>query len=202
VQLRSIPEDLIQEAQNSPTDFERLYRLLAPQLYGFLYGLLHDHDMVEDTFQEVMMRLVKNLGTLDRWENFGSWILAIAVNTARTMQNRHHRAHLLGGVGAGYGQESEDQMENFIAEPVSPEPPPWSLTENRQVRAHILSALEMLPTRQREAILLFELQELTIEETARLMECSQGAVKYHLHSARKGLAEKLREKGITEEAFR
>jgi len=51
----------------------------------------------------------------------------------------------------------------------------------------LLDALEKLPEGFREAFLLFEVQELSIEETARILGVPQGTVKSRLASARKKL---------------
>ena len=55
------------------------------------------------------------------------------------------------------------------------------------MRDDINAAIRQLPPRQRDAIVLFEVEDLSIREISELLGCSEGAVKFHIHEARKRL---------------
>ena len=63
--------------------------------------------------------------------------------------------------------------------------------EGREAWAHIAGALRRLPRRQREAFTLRIFEELDVATTARVMGCSEGAVKTHLSRAREALQQQL-----------
>jgi RNA polymerase sigma-70 factor (ECF subfamily) len=61
------------------------------------------------------------------------------------------------------------------------------------VRKAVNTAIAQLPPRQRSAIILYELENRPVREIAEILECSEGAVKFNLHEARKKLQELLRD---------
>jgi RNA polymerase sigma-70 factor (ECF subfamily) len=63
----------------------------------------------------------------------------------------------------------------------------------KEVLREINEAISQLPDRQRSAIVLFEGEGLSIREVAQVMECSEGAVKFNIHQARKKLRASLRQ---------
>jgi RNA polymerase sigma-70 factor (ECF subfamily) len=70
-------------------------------------------------------------------------------------------------------------------------PGPARAHDSREGYATLVAALRALPARQREAFTLRVLEELDVAETARIMGCSEGSVKTHLHRAREALQRKL-----------
>jgi len=61
----------------------------------------------------------------------------------------------------------------------------------RQMREQIESAMTELPDRQQTAVVLFEIEGCSIKEIASAMSCSEGAVKFNIHEARKKLQRRL-----------
>ena len=64
-------------------------------------------------------------------------------------------------------------------------------TNSIAISSRVQEELQRLPGRQRAAIVLFELEGLSIAETAEAMGCAAGTVKRHLHRARKTLRKRL-----------
>jgi RNA polymerase sigma-70 factor (ECF subfamily) len=61
----------------------------------------------------------------------------------------------------------------------------------REVREEIHHAMSELPNRQQTALVLFEIEGCSIKEVATAMSCSEGAVKFNIHEARKKLQKRL-----------
>ena len=87
-----------------------------------------------------------------------------------------------------------------LDEGVKGEPPDWApqvpanparLTEGKDELRRLRKAMAQLPTRQRMAIALFTLQDLSIAGVAQIMRCSQGTVKATIHRARENLRRAL-----------
>ena len=73
---------------------------------------------------------------------------------------------------------------------------PHNQLEQSQLINSIEEAIKTLPARQREAFLLRYWEEMNVEETAAIMECSEGSVKTHCSRATHALATILRKKGV------
>jgi len=73
---------------------------------------------------------------------------------------------------------------------------PHEQLERSQLISSIEEAIKTLPARQREAFLLRYWEEMNVEETATIMECSEGSVKTHCSRATYALATILRTKGV------
>ena len=76
----------------------------------------------------------------------------------------------------------------------------WREPETRLERLQLIEiiedAIKTLPARQREAFILRYWEEMSLAETAEIMNCSQGSVKTHCSRAVHALAAKLKEKGV------
>ncbi len=73
---------------------------------------------------------------------------------------------------------------------------PHAQLEQSQLISSIEEAIKTLPARQREAFLLRYWEEMNVEETAAIMECSEGSVKTHCSRATHALAAILKKKGV------
>lgn len=99
--------------------------------------------------------------------------------------------------------ESADTSEEFdLLEVLSTESNqetaanPESAAQQKQTLLQIESAIQELPTRQREAFLMRYWEELDVAETAAAMSCSEGSVKTHCSRAVQALSKILRGKGL------
>ena len=105
---------------------------------------------------------------------------------------------LLSSMGLGGEDDEGDPLETLEIEGTSAIPAsPASQLEQSQVMEAIEDALKALPARQREAFVLRYWEELDVNETAKVMGCSEGSVKTHCSRATHALAKILKAKGIT-----
>ncbi len=74
---------------------------------------------------------------------------------------------------------------------------PRRKAENHEISAKINQAISTLSDRQRTALVLFEMEGLTINEVAAIMQITDGAVKFHLHEARKNMRASLQKIGVS-----
>ena len=74
---------------------------------------------------------------------------------------------------------------------------PHEQLEQSQLIGFIEEAIKTLPARQREAFLLRYWEEMNVEDTAAIMECSEGSVKTHCSRATHALATILKKKGVS-----
>jgi RNA polymerase sigma-70 factor (ECF subfamily) len=185
VRLRDVPADMVEAARQSLEGFEALHGAIAPDIYALSFSLILDHDDAEEVFQEVMLRIYRHLGTLRDCGAFGPWATRMVVHAVRTVQARKQQLRVVGALGRGWSAEDQEVAE--WPEPVDGGAGPAELASSRELSLAVSRALMALPPRQRESILLFEMRGLSLAEVAEAMDCSAGAVKFHLHEGRQKL---------------
>jgi RNA polymerase sigma-70 factor (ECF subfamily) len=149
------------------------YRQLLSELVPILRALVRRHGVppmhVEDVVQDVLLTVHRVRHTYDPSLPFLPWLAAIA---------RRRSIDLLRREGRRWAMEaSDDKLETF-ADPSANAP-----TENRELQEWLGMAIAKLPPRQRKALELVKLQEMTVAEAAEASGQTQGAVKVNVHRA-------------------
>jgi RNA polymerase sigma-70 factor (ECF subfamily) len=143
------------------------FRFCLSQLRG-------DRDAAADATQETALRFLKQLGSFRGESQLQTWSLSIALNVVREMRRKR-------------GFETLD---------AAPEPQAATLRLARldeDESVLLKQTLASLPDRQREAITLRFFEELSVEQTAAVMNCATGTVKATVHQALRVLREKLKQ---------
>jgi RNA polymerase sigma-70 factor (ECF subfamily) len=148
-----------------------LLRLAQDRWFRFAVSILGDPELARDAVQEAAVRVLERLNRFDRRSTFLTWSLGIVLNVCREM--RRQRRHVSIEPGHESGADADPTLER-----------------NEAVQ-HLRLALEHLPERQREAVVLRFFEELSVEETARAMNCAPGTVKATVHQALRAMREKL-----------
>ncbi len=136
--------------------FELLYRRHRLPLYRFLLRQVGNAATAEELFQDLWMRVVNSRGRYEARAKFTSWVYAIAHNRLMDFYRGNGRASFLSH------EESESVLEDTPAAELAAE---VRLDRKRAVE-RLLAALVELPDAQREAFLLQQEGELSIEQIA------------------------------------
>jgi RNA polymerase sigma-70 factor (ECF subfamily) len=164
--------------------FETLVERHRRRIYSLAYRMTCTHEDADDVLQETFVRAYCNLRRFDLERPFANWLYTIAANLCLDRRRRAKREQRV----------AWDAVEGSRLELETSETPgPDRVTENGELREQIEDAISRLPDRQREALVLFEVEDLKITQVAELMECSEGAVKSTLHRARRRLRDELRD---------
>jgi len=160
------------------------------------YAVRDDHAAL-DIVQDAMMKLAEKYGDKSAAE-FPMLFQRILQNTMRDYWRRQKVRNLwttlLSSFGSSEDGEDRDPLETIDVEDDSDEPS--AQLERSQTIKLIESALEKLPTRQREAFVLRYWEEMDVAETAKIMGCSDGSVKTHCSRAVHALAVELKKQGL------
>lgn len=167
--------------------WSRLYELHFEAIYRHLGGMVCDAAVAEELAQEVFVRAFAKLDTFDGRAKLSTWLHGIGVNLAREhfrKESRRKRAY--------------DRVRDASSDPaVRPRRGCPELSHERERRARaLLSAVERLPPRLREAFVLMELRQLPREEVAQLLGASPGAVSIRVSRARRKIHVALRRSGL------
>jgi RNA polymerase sigma-70 factor (ECF subfamily) len=153
--------------------FETLYRRHRGPLYRFLLRQLGDTAAAEELFQDVWMRVIDFRGRYQARARFSSWVYAIAHNRLMDFYRASGRATFLAQ------EESEEALEDLPAQ----DPPAETLIERKRDAERLLAALSELPEAQREAFLLQQEGDLSVEEIGAATGVSRETAKSRLRYA-------------------
>jgi len=142
--------------------------------FRFALNLLRDQELAADATQETALRFMRQLPSFRGASQLKTWSLGIALNVVREMRRSRR----------------ESVETDFDAIPTGEEPSDASdLAEQRQ---NVKEALQHLGERQREAIVLRFFEDLSMEQTAKAMDCAVGTAKATIHQAIRALRSKMR----------
>jgi RNA polymerase sigma-70 factor (ECF subfamily) len=160
--------------------FEELAMPLFTRLYNFAYWLAQDRVAAEDLVQETYMKALRGFSSFRQGTNFRAWMYRILRNTFLTSQ---------AGLKSSAAVSLESD-EGQVEEPAVAETPETVLLA-RMERETIENALEELPVRFREIILLCDLEEMSYQEIGETLGIPMGTVMSRLSRARKAMRELL-----------
>ena len=153
--------------------FDALYQRHRGPLYRFLLRQAGNAAAAEELFQDVWMRVVNSRGRYEVRAKFTSWVYAIAHNRLMDFYRANGRATFLNQ------EESEAALENTPADEI----PADLRLERKRAAERLLAALWELPEAQREAFLLQQEGEMSLEEIAVATGVNRETVKSRLRYA-------------------
>jgi RNA polymerase sigma-70 factor (ECF subfamily) len=160
--------------------FELLLRKYRTPLVNFLYRMVRDSAVAEDLAQEVFLRVYRARKNYAASAKFTTWMFRIATNLAlnsvRDNRNRHMEISMDQAVVVGDDERSAMEVPDLT-------PTVEQVLVARSRSEMILRAIDALPEKQRAAVLLHKYQELDYDEIARILECSESALKSLLFRA-------------------
>lgn len=152
--------------------FEELVRRHADRLYAVVLRFLADREAAEEATQEAFLRAWRGIGRFQGGSRFFTWLYRIGINEAKRRAAR----------------EPKEPTISLDEEPIL-EAPDWSeapetRAEQSDLRRVLESSIRALPVKYRAPVILRDVEGLTTEEAAQVMNLSQSAFKSRLHRAR------------------
>ena len=172
----------------------RAYELLVikyqRRIERLIGRLVRDVDLVPDIAQETFLRAWRALPQFRGEAQFYTWLYRIAVNTAKKSLLELKRDPVL-TESALHTSDDDDETSRRENELIS-ESTPESELAAREIAAAVNAAVEALPEDLRQAITLREIEGLSYEEIAEMMNCPIGTVRSRIFRAREAIAARLR----------
>lgn len=167
---------VLQAAQGNKAAFGALYEETGRTVYFSCLKLLGDPQLAEDITQETYLTALQKLGTLAQPENFPAWVNRIGINLCK-MHFRNNSA-------------PEDNSEEIIEEIPDEGLIPEEYVSNDAKRKIIMDIIDtVLTEEQRQSVILYYFDMLTVPEIAEVMNCTTGTVTSRLSAARKKIKE-------------
>jgi RNA polymerase sigma-70 factor (ECF subfamily) len=186
---RDDDDDLVDRLQRGDhTAFWHLVRRHQHAIFRLAMRLTRDESRAQDVVQDAFLQVFRNVRQFERQSKFATWLHRVTVNAAlmrlRTERRRHETS--IDDASPRYTDDGE------IAEPVVD----WSAAVDERVIDRELArmaaeAVDGLPESYRSVFVLREMEELSTEEVAEILELSASAVKTRLHRARLALRKAL-----------
>ena len=153
--------------------------------------MVRDTDLVEDIAQETFIRAYRALSQFRGEAQFYTWLYRIAVNTAKKALVDLRRDPLISESAMRGGGDDEDETSTVENELTSAETPETVLAA-KEIAAAVNSAMEALPEDLRQAVTLREIEGLSYEEIAEVMNCPIGTVRSRIFRAREAISAKVK----------
>src|SRR6516225_576331 len=169
--------------------FELLLQRYRTPLVNFLYRMVRNREQAEDLAQEVFLRVYRAREDYVPSAKFTTWLFRIATNLALNSVRDTRYRKLEVSIDAPIG-ETEDGDERTLDIPEKHPNIEQHLVEDAR-RKMIRHAIDKLPEKQRAAVLLHKYQELDYAEIAKILACSESALKSLLFRAYESLRVEL-----------
>ena len=180
-ETKMTPEQLALEFQGgNRLAFEQLVVLFQRPIFNLAYRMLNDYQDATDLTQEVFVKLYRALEKYRAEARFSTWLFAIAANACRNMLRRRKRKRTYELPAADRPGAAEAEASVTAADALSPS----ELLQRKEVREMVENAVEVLPIDFRFVITMRDIQGLSYEEIAAILQCSLGTVKSRLARAR------------------
>jgi RNA polymerase sigma-70 factor (ECF subfamily) len=174
---------LVREAQRgSRAAFDMLVLKYQRRIERLLARSVHDPADVADLCQETFLAAYRALPAFRGDSAFYTWIYRIAINAAKRHRSRQRPVESL----------DDDEGTFGTAVPPSDDVTPEALMASRQLARGLDEAVAALAEDQRRALLLREVDGLSYDEIADLMDCPTGTVRSRIFRAREAVAARLR----------
>jgi len=164
-------------------DKEAFYRLVEPcerGVFSAAMSILNNAADAEEVAQEAVLKAFAALPRFRGESKFSTWLIQITINEAR-LKLRKDRRHLYDSIDEPQGDDEGDYKPKDFAD--WREIPSEEL-QRKELREVLKRALDSLPQKYREVLILRDIQHLSIHETAQILGITEGSVKTRLLRAR------------------
>lgn len=185
---REVDQQLVERAQRGDKQaFGLLVSKYQRKLVRLLSRFVRDSAEVEDVAQEAFIKAYRALPSFRGDSAFYTWLYRIGINTAKNyLVSQGRRAPTTTEFDSEEAEtfEEGDQLRDNNT--------PERMLQSKQIGETVNSAMEALPEELRTAIVLREIEGLSYEEIANIMECPIGTVRSRIFRAREAIADKLK----------
>jgi RNA polymerase sigma-70 factor (ECF subfamily) len=165
--------------------FDELFRRHRRGLLAYAVGLLGDRALAEDVVQDSFVRLARSADRIDPARGARPWLYRVAHNRAVDLLRRRRREP----------PASDADLATLAAEAVAADPSPADGLIGAETRRRVRAALDRLPEKEREVLLMRFYGELTFQEAARVARRPLGTMLWRASRALQRLREMMGESG-------
>lgn len=160
--------------------WDTLFKRYQLPLYAYVFELVGNEQTSLDIVQETFINAVRHIGGLRDDGKFGSWLFGIAHQKCIQQWRRQGR---------------DSALREDLAEPaIDADDSPLELLIREEQEAEFMRLLNELSLSQRSVLLLYFIEDFSLEEIARITDAQLGTVKSRLHYAKRALRKLLEDR--------
>lgn len=167
--------------------FDRLILRYRERVYGIIYNLTANREDAADLTQDVFIKAFQSIHRFGGQSSFFTWLYKIAVNTTLT----HLRRARLRSFFSLDRIDSDEPVAKEVLEALTDKSGADRDAFVRELQEKLNDAMQKLSIKHRTVVTLFEIDGLSHQEIADVMECSVGTVRSRLHYAKQLLQSEL-----------
>lgn len=172
--LRPAADDRADLIARAAAGERQAFARLVEREYGFIFAVAFkwcgSRADAEDVAQEVCLKLAEAVGGFDGRAAFTTWLYRVTLNAVRDLQrSRSRNVRRMAAYSVLSADEAAPEQEASVA------------------LADLWRAVQALPARQRDAVLLVHAEGLSHAEAATILDCREATVSWHVHAARRTL---------------
>lgn len=190
---RSAESAVIAELKaGSEAAYARLIGEFHQPIYGLVYRIVNDPSDAADTTQEVFLKVFRGMKHFNGQSSLKTWIYRIALHEASNRRRWWFR-HKAQETPIEPAQQNEAEGGGYSGEErlVDPGESPFEQFAHTEVQAVVEEALRHVPEPYRTAVVLRDLEDMSYEEIAEVLQISLGTVKSRITRGRDALRKKL-----------
>ena len=185
---RDIDQQLVERAQQGDKHaFDLLVSKYQRKLGRLLSRFVRDAGEVEDVTQEAFVKAYRALPSFRGDSAFYTWLYRIGINTAK-----NYLASMGRRVPTSTSYDSQEAEAFDDSDQLRDLNTPENLLMSKQIAQTVNQSMDRLPEELRAAIVLREIEGMSYEDIARIMDCPIGTVRSRIFRAREAIAEQLR----------
>jgi RNA polymerase sigma-70 factor, ECF subfamily len=176
-------ELMLRVKEGDSASFAVLLEKYRAPVVGYVYRMVQNHGVAEELAQEVFLRVYRSRDSYQPAAKFATWLFRIATNLALNW--------LRDGKGER-GRETLEDAQTGVTRQLPDDRPSVEQTMVNEVRLReVRSAVAALPDKQRAAVLMHKYEEMEYSQIAKVLDCSESAVKSLLFRAYETLRARL-----------
>jgi RNA polymerase sigma factor (sigma-70 family) len=174
---------LVQNARQGDLDaYDQLVRKYQERIYGTLYHMTANHEDANDLVQEAFIKAFQALKSFKGGSSFYTWIYRIAVNKAINFLKQRRSRTQMSLDDLDFNAEHNPDLVALISDKT-----PRREANLAELQEKLNAAMQRLSEPHRLVVTLHDIQGLSHEEIAEIMDCNVGTVRSRLFYARQQL---------------
>ncbi len=173
-------EELVEGCISGDQRCQRLlFRQHRQSVYSLVYRILGPGFDVDDIIQQVFIKVFKSLPSFKGLSSLDTWIYRITSKVCTDQLRKKYRKRQLDII------DGSDEMIDYVAAPSKYNPD--KNMEHQELSKQVFEALEKLSVEKKTVVVMFEMEQMSLEQIADILDLPVGTVKSRLFHARRDL---------------
>jgi RNA polymerase sigma-70 factor (ECF subfamily) len=183
-------EELVKRCAGGEREaFNDLVLKYQKKVFSVAYRFVGDPEEANDLAQEIFTAAYQNLKSFRGDSKFSTWLFQIATNRGKNRFKYLKRRGFFTNKGSSETDDLGDQSHRALPDQTAN---PEELLSGNQIRKAVIEAINELEPDHREIVILRDIEGLSYDEIARILDLPEGTTKSRLHRARMVVKEKLK----------